>query len=164
VEEGLRDADVVVTVSSASEALVQPHHLKRGAVVCDVARPRDVSARVARERNDVLVIEGGVVRVPGEMRCVKIGTDQPFSFGFPPGTAYACMSETMALALEGRYESFTLGKEVTIQQVDEISEICARHGFELSGFRSFERAVTDAEIERIRTNAGRQAHPARNAK
>ena len=31
--------------------------------------------------------------------------DFHFDFGFPPRTSYACMAETMALALEGRYES-----------------------------------------------------------
>lgn len=155
VAEGLRDADIVIAVSSAAEALVRPEHLKRGAVVCDVARPRDVSIAVARKRKDVLVIEGGVVRVPGDMQCTRMDRDEPFSFGFPPGTAYACMSETIALALEGRYESFTLGKEVSVAQVEEISEICARHGFQLEGFRSFERAITEEEIAAIRACAGR---------
>lgn len=153
IAEGLKHAQIVITVSSAVEAIIQPEHIMPGAVVCDVARPRDVSAAVAAKRKDVLVIEGGVVRVPGEMRCVKPGTDQPFSFGFPPGTAYACMSETMALALDRRYESFTLGKEVTVPQVDEITRICRRHGFELAGFRSFERAISEEEIHRIRAAA-----------
>ena len=153
VSTGLQDADIVITVSSAAQAIVLPAHIKSGAVVCDVARPRDVSVKVATERDDVLVIEGGVVRVPGEMHCKKIESEEPFSFGFPQGTAYACMSETIALALEGRYESFTLGKEVTVDQVDEITEICERHGFRLDGYRSFERAVSDEEIERIRANA-----------
>lgn len=156
VGEGLRDADIVITVSNAAEAIVKPEHIKRGAVVCDVARPRDVSAAVQKERDDVLVIEGGVVRVPGEMRSVKMGTDQPFSFGFPQGTAYACMSETIALSLEQRYENFTLGKEVSVKQVDEINVITRRHGFRLDGFRSFERAVTDEQIEEIRKRSGRE--------
>lgn len=155
IPSGLLDADIIITVSSAAEAIVHPSHIKRGAVVCDVARPRDVSVAVAKERPDVLVIEGGVVKVPGEMRCNKPDTGAPFSFGFPPGAAYACMSETIALALEGRYESFTLGKEVSIKKTDEIGEICSRHGFKLDGFRSFEHAVTDEEIERIRNAAGR---------
>jgi len=155
IAAGLRDADVVVTVSSAAEAIVLPHHIKRGAVVCDVARPRDVSVAVARERDDVLVIEGGLVRVPGAMQCTSVDTGKPFSFGFPPGTAYACMSETMALALDGRYESFTLGKDVSVEQADEIAGLCDRHGFALGGFRSFERAVTDEEVAAIRQRAGR---------
>lgn len=157
IAAGLKDADIIITVSSAVEAIVKPEHIKRGAVVCDVARPRDVSVAVSKERNDVLVIEGGVVRVPGQMVCTKTGSTDPFSFGFPQGTAYACMSETMALALDHRYESFTLGKDVSVRQVDEISEICRRHGFKIDGFRSFEKAVNDEEIDRIRERAGRGA-------
>jgi len=162
VAAGLKEADIIITVTSAVDAIILPEHVKRGAVVCDVARPRDVSVRVARERNDVLVLEGGVVAVPGDMHTPR--PDRPgseFSFGFPPGTAYACMSETMILALEGRYESFTLGKEVSAAQVDEISALAARHGFHLAGFRSFEHAVDEAEIARIRRNAfGSGAPPA----
>jgi predicted amino acid dehydrogenase len=148
IESGIRDADIVITVSSAVDTIIEPHFIKRGAVVCDIARPRDVSVRVVQERDDVLVIEGGVVEVPGEV-------DFHFDFGFPPRTAYACMSETMMLALEGRYESFTLGKPVSLEQVEEMNRLAAKHGFKLAGFRSFEKAVTDEQIEQIRRNAGR---------
>lgn len=136
-------ADAIVTVSSAGKELILPEHLKPGAVVCDVARPRDVSVRVSQERPDVLVIEGGVVRVPGDV-------EFNFNFGFPEQTAYACMSETMMLALDGRPENFTLGKEVSVEQVDETLRLADKHGFELAGFRSFERAVDDAAIQRAR--------------
>lgn len=162
VEDGLRDADVIVTVTSAADAVILPQHLKRGAVVCDVARPRDVSVRVAKERSDVLVIEGGCVQVPGLFTATKTdktGTDLPgqsFSFGFPSGTAYACMSETMMLALEGRYESFTLGKTVSVEQVEETWRLAKKHGFHLAGFRSFEEAVTDETIAAVRRAAGRK--------
>lgn len=149
VAHGLRQADVILTVTSAVDAVIQPEHLKRGAVVCDVARPRDVSVRVAKERDDVLVIEGGIVAVPGA------DVDFHFNFGFPPKTAYACMSETIMLALEGRYESFTLGKEVSVAQAEETLRLATRHGFKLAGFRSFERAVTEETIARVRKAAGR---------
>ena len=155
IDQGLQSADVVVTVTSAVDAVIHPQHLKRGAVVCDVARPRDVSVRVAQERNDVLIMEGGVVAVPGEMRICKtngngtVDKPQPFSFGFPPGTAYACMSETMMLALDNRFEPFTLGKEVSVAQAEEAARMACKHGFRLAGFRSFERAVTDEDIARV---------------
>lgn len=139
----LPTADVVITVTSALDAIIYPKDLKSGAVVVDVARPRDVSVRVARERDDVLVIEGGVVEVPGEV-------DFGFDFGFPPRTAYACMAETMMLALEGRIENFTLGKEVSLEQVRTMQALARKHGFRLAGFRSFERAITEEEIAAIR--------------
>jgi predicted amino acid dehydrogenase len=135
-------------VTSAVHAVIEPQHLKPGAVVCDVARPRDVSKRVAAERDDVLVIEGGMVEVPGE-------PDFHFNFGFPPRKAYACMAETMALALDGRYEDYTIGKDISVAQAQEIDGIAARHGFKLSGFRSFEQPVTDAQIAAVRERAVR---------
>ena len=93
---------MVVTVTSAVDTVIEPSYLKTGAVVCDVARPRDVSRQVARVRPDVLVIEGGVVEVPGDV-------EFHYNFGFPPKTAYACMAETMILALENRAESSAWG-------------------------------------------------------
>ncbi|HEX2948189.1 MAG TPA: shikimate dehydrogenase [Armatimonadota bacterium] len=146
IDTDLPQADIIVTVTSAVDAVIEPKHLKPGAVVCDVARPRDVSVRVAKERDDVLILEGGVVAVPGE---VEFG----LNFGFPLRTSYACMAETMILALEGRYESFSLGKELELAKVREIGRLAAKHGFKLAGFRSFEKAVTDEEIARIRQRA-----------
>ncbi|NDJ77449.1 MAG: shikimate dehydrogenase [Chloroflexi bacterium] len=140
------DSDLILTVTSATTSIIEPQHLRPGAVVCDVARPRDVSVRVAEVRDDVLVIEGGMGEVPGPV-------DFGFNFGFPPGKAYACMAETMALALEGRYEDYSVGKHISLEQVEEIGEICTRHGFGLSGFRSFERAVTDEHIAHVRQRA-----------
>jgi predicted amino acid dehydrogenase len=142
----LPQADIIITVTSAVDAVIEPHHLKPGAVVCDVSRPRDVSVRVAQERDDVLVLEGGVVSVPGAV-------DFGFNFGFPPRTSYACMAETMVLALEGRYESFSLGKELELDRVREIGRLAEKHGFTLAGFRSFEQAVTDEQIAGIRERA-----------
>lgn len=139
-------ADLILTVTSAVDTVIEPEHLKPGAVVCDVARPRDVSAQVAAKRDDVLVIDGGMVTVPGEV-------DFHFNFGFPPRMAYACMAETMALALDGRYESYTLGKHITVEQVETIARIATKHGFRLGGFRSFERAVTPEQIDRVKLAA-----------
>lgn len=136
-------ADAIITVSSAGKELIMPEYLKSGAVVCDVARPRDVSVRVSKERPDVLVIEGGVVSVPGDV-------EFNLNFGFPAKTAYACMSETMMLALDGRVENFTLGKDVSVEQVEQINALAQKHGFKLSTFRSFEKAVDQAAIERAR--------------
>jgi len=36
------------------------------------------------------------------------------------------------LAMEGRYESYSLGKQVRIEQVHEVAELARRHGFRLS--------------------------------
>ncbi len=145
-KKALGSGDIIITVTSAVDTVIEPEDLKAGAVVCDVARPRDVSKRVAEVRHDVLVIEGGVVEVPGDVNF-------NLNFGFPPGTAYACMAETMILSLEKRYESYTLGRELTIKQVEEIAVLAKKHGFKIGGFRSFGKAVTNEEIKEIKLRA-----------
>jgi len=147
----LKEAQLILTVTSAIHDVIRPEHLQPGSVVCDVARPRDVSAMVAAVRDDILVIDGGMVDVPGPV-------DFHFNFGFPPGKAYACMAETVALALEGRFEDYTLGKQLTRARAEEIDTIAKKHGFRLSGFRSFEREVTPQQIEVVRQNAKRARH------
>jgi len=142
----LAESQLVLTVTSAVHDVIHPEHLLPGSVICDVARPRDVSAMVAAARDDILVIDGGMVDVPGPV-------DFHFNFGFPDGKSYACMAETIALALEGRFEDYTLGKHITRARVDEITAIADKHGFRLSGFRSFEREVTPQQIETVRRNA-----------
>ena len=138
--DDIDQAQLILTVTSAIQDVIHPEHLRPGSVVCDVARPRDVSAMVAATRDDILVIDGGMVDVPGPV-------DFHFNFGFPAGKAYACMAETITLALEGSFEDYTLGKEISRQQVDEITALAIKHGFRLSGFRSFEREVTEEQID-----------------
>jgi len=146
----LAKAQLILTVTSALHQVIHPEHLQPGSVVCDVARPRDVSAMLATARNDILIIDGGMVDVPGAVNF-------HFDFGFPQGKAYACMAETMALALEGRFEDYTVGKEIDLERVREITTIAEKHGFRVSGFRSFEREVTEEQIEVVRRHAQRAA-------
>lgn len=153
--QDIREADLILSVTSSIKTVIQPQHLKPGAIVYDAAVPPDVSRKVARERKDVLILQGGMVQVPGPV-------DFHFNFGFPRGKSYACMAETMALAMEGRYEDYTIGRDIEIARVYEIEEIATRHGFRLSGLRSFNRVLTPEHIARVREQAhdNRQAwHP-----
>ena len=142
----LKEAQLILTVTSSLHEVIHPEYLQAGSVICDVARPRDVSAMVAAVRDDILVIDGGMVDVPGPVNF-------HFNFGFPEGKVYACMAETIALALEGRFEDYTVGRDITLERVQEITAIADKHGFRLSGFRSFEREVTNEQIETVRKNA-----------
>lgn len=142
----LKSADIIIAVTSAVDSLIEPNDLKAGAVVCDVARPRNVARSVAAERNDVLVIEGGIVEIPGTV-------DFGLNFGFPPGTAYACMAETMLLSLDKCYQNFTIGRDITVKQIEKIMQLAQKHNFKLAGFRSFDRALCPQELEAIRANA-----------
>jgi predicted amino acid dehydrogenase len=134
------DADLVVTTTSAlTGRVIDVDKLKPGAIVCDVARPPDVKEAEAALRPDVLVIESGEIKLPGV-------PDFGFDIDMPAGTAYACLSETALLAMEGRFEDYTLGRNIEMARVKEIYRLMQKHGFQLAGLRSFGRYVTDADI------------------
>jgi predicted amino acid dehydrogenase len=146
VKQALTAAQVIIAVPSSIDPIIGPQDLIPGAVICAVTRPYNLSRQVAEQRDDVLVIEGGVIEVPGEV-------DSSFNFGFLPGMVHACLAETIVLALERRYENFSLGRDLTTKQVEEISRLAKKHGFKLAGFRSFERVIGQEEIERIKKRA-----------
>jgi acetylornithine/succinyldiaminopimelate/putrescine aminotransferase/predicted amino acid dehydrogenase len=134
----LPQADLVLTATSSIEKLVTPELLKDGAVVCDLSRPPNVSRAVKKARPDVLVIDGGVVAVPG---LPELG----WSFGFEKGLAYACMAETMILGLEHHYEDTSLGADLNLPTLLRLRLAGKALGFETAWFRSFDRPLSATE-------------------
>lgn len=138
----IRSADLVLSATSAGRPVIFPEHLKPGAVVCDVARPRDVSPQVHRERADVLVIDGGLVQTPG-------GVGLGFDYGLPPGLTFGCIAETITLALEGRFEDYTVGKNLDVERVQEIQEMAFRHGFRPAPLHCLDRPLPPERIRAV---------------
>ncbi len=140
LNSAITNADIVITATNTPGALIDVHKLKPGTIVYDVSQPPNVSEKDAQSRPDVLVLDGGVVKPPGPV-------DFHFSFGLAPGLAYACIAEVMILALAGRYEAYSLGGDITLGKVREISGLGQKHGFVLAGLRSFGKEVTALQLE-----------------
>ena len=154
IPDAVRRSQLILTATSSTQDIIEPEDLQTGAVVCELSLPHDVSRRVALERPDVLVTEGGNMRVPGEPRFERVrepGTD--FNLNLPPRTALACMSETMVLALERRLESYTLGRGIDLQKVVDIEEMATHCGFTLADMRAFDAAITPEKIAATREAA-----------
>ena len=142
VSDFLPLADVIITTTSAVDPVVDVAMLKPGCVVCDVARPPDIKPEAAALRHDILVIESGEIRL-------LEGAEVTYDIGLPAGTIYACLAETALLALDKRFDHFTLGREIEPQKVLLISSIGEKHGFELAAIRSFGQVVPDDHFTRM---------------
>jgi fatty aldehyde-generating acyl-ACP reductase len=116
-------ADLIITTTSAPDALFSAEELKPGSIVADVSVPKNIS-KVDHSRNDVAVVDGGRVKLPGR-------PEFSVNIGLSSGVVYACMAETMALALEGRLENFSLGDNISPDRVEEIGQIGRKHGFDV---------------------------------
>jgi predicted amino acid dehydrogenase len=142
-DEALADMDVIVTATSAAgKRILDIMKVKPGCVITDVARPLDLSAEDVARRPDVLVIESGEVKLPGDVRMRDIG--------LPPGVAYACLAETVVLALEGRYETFTVGRDIEWPRVKEIYQLGLKHGMALATISGINGTFTDEDFARVR--------------
>jgi predicted amino acid dehydrogenase len=116
--------------------------VKPGCVITDVARPLDLSADDVARRPDVLVVESGEIELPGQVGMKDIG--------LPPGVVYACLAETIVLALEGRYETFTVGRSIEWAKVKEIYRLGLKHGMRLAAISGVNGVFTDDDIARVR--------------
>ena len=140
----LADMDVIVTATSAGggKSVIDIMKVKPGCIITDVARPLDLSKEDVAKRPDVLVIESGEILLPGDNVEMK-------DIGLPPRVAYACLAETIVLALEGRYEIFTIGREIEWQKVKEIYKLGIKHGMKLAAISGVNGVFSDADIAEV---------------
>ena len=144
--EALPEMDLIVTATSAAgNKVLDIMKVKPGCVITDVARPLDMSAEDVAKRPDVLVIESGEITLPGGIHIRNIG--------LPDGVAYACLAETVVLALEGRYETFTVGRNIEWPKVKEIYQLGLKHGMELATISGVNGVYTDEDFDRVRAAA-----------
>jgi predicted amino acid dehydrogenase len=142
--EELSDTDLVVTATSNQRGqILDIMRVQPGAVICDCSRPLDIRPEEARRRPDVLVIESGEIDLPGPVRMnVDIGLEKP--------SVYACLAETVLLTMEGRYECFSLSRQLQLGRVKEIYQLGIKHGAKLSSIRTYEGFLTDEMLNRCR--------------
>lgn len=143
IQEAVSSADIVLISTNTPTPLVSLHDIKSGAVVCDISLPHNILKSEAEERPDVLVIDGGVVKPSGEV-------DFHFYFGLEKGLAYACMAETMLLALEEMWTSYSLGGNISISKVIHMARVAEKHGFRLAHFTSFGKAVSQEQLDSVK--------------
>jgi predicted amino acid dehydrogenase len=142
-DKDIADMDMIVTATSgAGKRILDIMKVKPGCVITDVARPLDLPPEEVAKRPDVLVIESGEILLPGDVEMNNIG--------LPRNVAYACLAETIVLALEGRFENYTVGRNIEWEKVREIYRLGRKHGMKLAAISGVNGPFSDADIARVR--------------
>ncbi len=145
-DKDLPEMDMIVTATSgAGKKVLDIMKVKPGCVITDVARPLDLPPEEVAKRPDVLVIESGEIQLPGDVKMKNIG--------LPKGVAYACLAETIVLALEGRFENYTVGRSIEWEKVHEIYRLGLKHGMKLAAISGANGVFSDEDIARVRALA-----------
>lgn len=136
----LPDVDLIIsTTSSTQEDIININNVKPGAVICDVSRPFNISETAALKRPDVLVIASGEVELPGSVVIDR-------SIGLHGNIVYACLAETAILALEGKFESFSISRDLDYKKVSLIDLLARKHGVKLAAIMGHRYEITLEEI------------------
>ncbi len=139
--------DLIITTTSAQgKKILDMERVKPGAIICDVSRPFDISEEDALSRPDVMVIASGEVMLPGP---VQFKVD----LGLEGNIVYACLAETALLAMEGKFESFTLSRNISYEKVLEIDRMALEHGVQLSCIMGHNGFIGDDEFDLCREHA-----------
>jgi predicted amino acid dehydrogenase len=143
----LGEMDMIVTsTSGAGKEILDIMKVKPGCVITDVARPLDLPASDVAKRPDVLVIESGEIELPTPVHGMK-------SIGLPDNVIFACLAETIVLALEGRFEVFTVGRDTEWEKVKEIYKLGLKHGMKLAAISGVGGVFSDEAIAKVVTLA-----------
>jgi len=146
-KEAVRDADVVIAAASISSSILNIEWFKPGSIICDLAYPKNISY-TPTNRKDILVFSGGLATTPTPI-------DTGIDMGLPsPNISYGCFSEVIILALEHRFENYSYGRgNITVEKIDEMRKLGAKHGFELAPFFWADRLIEEEDIEEVKKAA-----------
>lgn len=138
----VKNADIIIAATNAPEALIKPDDLKMGAVIIDDAQPTDISPEVAKEREDVLVADGGVVSTTDVNLHFRMGLARKSDI-------FSCLGEVLIFS-SGLFRVDYKAGEIDISVIKEIGEKGSMLGFKIDNFQRSGRLYTDRQINVIK--------------
>lgn len=124
INDFISRSDCVISVTSEGKPFIKSNIFKPGTQVFDTARPFDIICNEDEKFTGVKVFEGGLVEQPEEIMfgdCNMIGSKA--------GVNLACLSETIAITMEGGSRNYSLGQTIPYLEAREVFALATKHGF-----------------------------------
>ena len=140
-EQFSTEADLVICAASLASPSLLLGRIAPDAIICDAGYPKNLSPNA--QMPGAKIFFGGLGQVTGGLAFAPdfhgVLNRHPF-----PDVVHGCLLEGMALALERRFESFSIGRGfITPKRVEEIEAIAARHGIYLAPLYSAAGSLED---------------------
>jgi len=118
--------------------LLGPEHLKKNAIIYDIAQPINVSPEVCEKRKDILRVDGCYIKLPE--------IDLGINMGPPKGVTFSCLAETTLQALENDNDHHV--GEISIEHVYKTMFWAQKHNFKHAPLTNFSIPIPE---ERLRS-------------
>jgi fatty aldehyde-generating acyl-ACP reductase len=154
--EDANQADLMIVATNQASTFIRADHLKRGAVVIDDSFPKNVPAELLGERDDVVILEGGLVRLPGAIevataRRLPIISDVPIQRMTDHKEIYGCFAEMLVLVASDHRGNYGIGRADPVL-AKEILERARGIGIGLAPPNFAGRPVPDERFLRARSS------------
>jgi fatty aldehyde-generating acyl-ACP reductase len=116
----IAEAELLVVTTSATGAVMSEDLIGNTKIIYDLTQPKNTPKHI-QEKKDILYVDGGLIRLPEN---IDIGLD----ISLPKGIAFACLSETMVLAISEKYNLVSKG-DLYIPHVQEIGALATEANF-----------------------------------
>ncbi|HBV96202.1 MAG: hypothetical protein JL50_06100 [Peptococcaceae bacterium BICA1-7] len=148
--KAVRSARLVIIAGAAG---IGPSDLAPGTVLYDLNRPPRLGRETGRTRDDVLVLEGGVIKMP----CLAGNYSEP---GFPPGMAGPFLVETILQALSKSTQKPCPVSRVCMEEVDRMRLLARKHGFSRGGLLGPDGLINKEYMEKVKNSAFKRSFAA----
>ncbi len=121
-KSAVKNAEVVIIASSAIEKIISIDDFEPNTIVCDVTEPSNVLLKSKGAGVKVNYVKGGLVKTP-------VNIDLGISTGLPSQVIHGCVAETIILALSETIKNYSLGDELSISKIKEMSNLASNFNF-----------------------------------
>lgn len=136
----IRQTNLIITATSATEALITSAHISPKTLIVDDAQPSDVHGDVLA-RSDVVTVQGGAVKTPGIMTHFPMGFSEK-------DENFSCFAEVVTLAAHGRFDDFSVGY-VKEEEIEGIEGLAKDLGIRRGNFQNHLKVYTEDEVRAI---------------
>ncbi len=139
----LKDANIIVAATNAPEAVIKYEYLRGGTIIVNDAQPSDVDPDIILNKDDILVIEGGLLRAPYLY----------YNFNFRlqnKKDIFSCLAEVLVLAYLNKWnENFNVGR-LRLENINLIENTLPLINLSISEFQNIDRIISLDEIDQIK--------------
>lgn len=136
----VKEANVIITATSAPEALITSEMVSPQTIIVDDAQPSDLAPEVF-ERDDIVVAAGGIIKIPGVHGHLHLSFSEREE-------NFSCFGEVVAMAAHNLTGDFSIGYP-TDEEVSQIAVLSKEIGITRGNFQNHRRSYIDKEIKNI---------------
>lgn len=136
----IKGSRIIIAATSSPEIVIKSEDVDSGTIIINDAQPSDIDPNILTNRDDVLVIEGGVVRTDNINCHFDLGLHHK-------NDIYSCLAEAVLLSYVNNIGSHYIELNANNQQL--LKQLSSDMNFRIAGFQNSQGYVSEDFISKF---------------